>query len=90
MPKRYPVPANDGPPLERAIGTHIGVVFFTGTDGGGGCRDCRLRFTFRRPKVRNMSGHRGDQALEELVTTWPARTSQGQQGTRSRLASDAG
>jgi len=31
--KRYPVPADDAPPFERAIGTHIGVIFFIGTDG---------------------------------------------------------
>ncbi|OHV82807.1 hypothetical protein [Rhizobium sp. LCM 4573] len=73
--KRYPVPADDAPPFERAIGTHIGVVFFIGTDGeladpatistfyfpapGGG----EYVWAFWRPG-----------SLEELVTTWPART----------------
>ncbi len=31
--KRYPVPVDDAPPLDRAVGTHVGVVFFIGTDG---------------------------------------------------------
>jgi len=31
--KRYPVPLDDFPPFERAIGTHAGVVIFTDTQG---------------------------------------------------------
>ena len=73
--KRYPVPADYGPPFERAIGTHVGVVFFTGTDGE--LADPATVSTFYFP-----AGD-GEEyvwalwrpgSLEELVTTWPART----------------
>ena len=73
--KRYPLPANDAPPVERAIGTHIGVVFFTGSDGE--LADQLAVDAFYFPAARGeayiwMSWRRG--SLEELVTTWPART----------------
>jgi hypothetical protein len=73
--KRYPVPANDGPPFARAIGTHVGVVFFIGTHGE--LADPAAVSTFYFPAAA------GEEyvwalwragALEELVTTWPART----------------
>ena len=78
--KRYPVPANDGPPLERAISSHIGVVFFTDTDGA--LADTATVDTFYFPARRDenyvwASWRLG--SLEELVTTWPARTSPGRQ-----------
>lgn len=77
--KRYPVPADDGPPFERAIGTHVGVVFFTGTDG-------ELADTATVDAYYFSAGHEAEfvwmswrpGSLEELVATWPARTSPGQ------------
>lgn len=78
--KRYPVPANDGPPVERAISTHVGVVFFTGTDGE--LADTATVDSFYFPAARGeeyvwASWRPG--TLEELVITWPARTSPGPQ-----------
>jgi len=76
--KRYPVPADDLPPFERAISTHAGVVFFTGTDGE--LADPVTVSTFYFPVGQNeelvwASWRAG--SLEELVTTWPARTPPG-------------
>ncbi len=73
--KRYPVPAHDAPPFERAIGTHVGVAFFTGTDGE--LADPATVSVFYFPAAEReeyvwASWRAG--ALEELVTTWPART----------------
>ncbi|MGO7758387.1 hypothetical protein ACC761_14695 [Rhizobium ruizarguesonis] len=73
--KRYPVPADDVPPFERAIGTHAGVVIFTGTDGE--LADSATVTTFYFPAEQQeehvwASWRPG--SLEELVTTWPART----------------
>jgi hypothetical protein len=77
--KRYPVPANDTPPLENAVATHVGVVFFVGTDGEFAEPETVEAFYF--PPARDeyvwMAWRPG--SLEELVTTWPARTSPGQQ-----------
>ncbi|ASP56383.1 hypothetical protein RWA02_22065 (plasmid) [Sinorhizobium meliloti] len=77
--KRYPVPADDRPPLTRAIGTHVGVVFFIGTDGE--LVDPATMSAFYFPM--NEGGEYvwaawRPGALEELVTTWPARTPPGQ------------
>ncbi len=60
--KRYPVPSSDAPPFERAISTHVGVVFFTGTDGELADPATVSTFYFPRRKARNMSGHPGDRA----------------------------
>jgi hypothetical protein len=73
--KRYPVPADDGPTFERAISTHVGVIFFTGTDGE--LADPATVSEFYFPAVDGeeyvwASWRSG--SLEELVTTWPART----------------
>lgn len=73
--KRYPVPADDVPPFERAIGTHAGVVIFTGTDGE--LADPATVSTFYFPAGQSeehvwASWRPG--SLEELVTIWPART----------------
>jgi hypothetical protein len=73
--KRYPVPAEDGPPLERAIGTHVGVVFFIGTDGELADKATVSAFYFPVANGEEYvwaSCRTG--TLEELVTTWPART----------------
>ncbi|APG87176.1 hypothetical protein SAMCCGM7_pB0461 (plasmid) [Sinorhizobium americanum CCGM7] len=72
--KRYPVPADHAPPLERAVGTHVGVVFFIGTDGE--LADPAAVSTFYFPAADGeeyvwASWRPG--SLEELVTTWPAR-----------------
>ncbi|WP_093234872.1 hypothetical protein [Sinorhizobium sp. NFACC03] len=72
--KRYPVPADDGPPFERAIGTHVGVVFFIGTDGE--LADPATIGAFYFPAADSeeyvwASWRPG--SLEELVTTWPSR-----------------
>jgi hypothetical protein len=76
--QRYPVPADDVPPFERAIGTHAGVVIFTHTDGE--LADPATVTTFYFPTGQNeervwASWRPG--SLEELVTTWPARTPPG-------------
>lgn len=72
--KRYPVPVDDVPPLERAVGTHAGVVIFTGTHGELADPETVTAFYFHATS--------GDEyvwaawrsgSLEELVTTWPAR-----------------
>lgn len=73
--KRYPLPADDCPPFERAIGTHVGVVVFIGTDGE--LADRATVDTFYFPAANGeeyiwASWRTG--TLEELVTTWPART----------------
>jgi hypothetical protein len=73
--KRYPVPASDVPPFGRAIGTHIGVVIFTGT--GGELADPVTVGKFYFPAGQGeayvwASWRPG--SLEELVATWPART----------------
>jgi hypothetical protein len=75
---RYPVPSYDRPPFQRAIGTHIGVVFFTGTDGELADTSTIELFYFSARQEREyvwMSWRPG--SLEELVATWPARTSPG-------------
>ncbi|GAA3068653.1 hypothetical protein GCM10010520_15370 [Rhizobium viscosum] len=82
--KRYPVPAEDAPPLERAISTHIGVIFFTGTDGE--LADPVTIDVFYFPAADGeeyvwASWRTG--TLEELVTTWPVRTAP-EQGERDR------
>ncbi|WP_184401908.1 hypothetical protein [Rhizobium sp. BK650] len=71
---RYPVPDDDAPPLDRAIGTHVGIVFFIGTDGE--IADPATVSAFYFPAADDeeyvwASWRRG--TLEELVTTWPAR-----------------
>lgn len=78
--KRYPVPADDGPPFARAIGTHAGVVIFTGTDGE--LADPATVSTFYFPAGQSeehvwASWRPG--SLEELVTTWPARIPPGEE-----------
>lgn len=72
--QRYPVPADDGPPFERAIGTHIGVVFFTGTDGELADKATIDAFYFPAMDGEEYvwaSWRSG--TLEELVATWPSR-----------------
>lgn len=73
--KRYPVPAEDGPPFERAIGTHVGIVFFLGTDGELADKTTVSAFYFPAANDEEYvwASWRGG-TLEELVTTWPART----------------
>jgi len=73
--KRYPVPIDDGPPFERAIGTRVGVVFFTGTDGELADPATVSAFYFPAGDGEEYvwaSWRSG--SLEELVTTWPARS----------------
>ncbi|KAA1183552.1 hypothetical protein FP026_05725 [Rhizobium tropici] len=73
--KRYPVPPDDAPPFDRAIGTHIGIVFFTRTDGEIADPATVTGFYFAAAAGEDYvwaSWRLG--TLEELVTTWPART----------------
>jgi hypothetical protein len=73
--KRYPVPADVPPPFGRAIGTHIGIVFFTGTHGELADPETVGAFYFAPSDGEEYvwaSWRKG--TLEELVTTWPART----------------
>ena len=77
--KRYPVPSDDVAPFERAISTHAGVIIFTGTDGE--LADPVTVNTFYFPAGQSKehiwaSWRPG--SLEELVTTWPARTPPGE------------
>lgn len=63
------------PPLDRAIGTHVGVVFFIGTDGE--LADPTTVSAFYFPAVDGeeyvwASWRPG--SLDELVATWPSRT----------------
>lgn len=77
--KRYPVPIDDVPPFDRAIGTHAGVVFFTGTHGELADTDIVTTFYFHPPSNGDYvwaAWRRG--SLEELVTTRPARTQPGE------------
>lgn len=73
--KRYPVPADDGPPFERAIGTHVGVVVFTGTDGelADPATASESYFPASDGEEYVWASWRTG-SLEELVATWPART----------------
>ncbi len=73
--KRYPVTADDGPPFGRAIGTHVGVIVFTGTDGEMADPVTIGEFYFPAAEGEEYvwaSWRLG--SLEELVTSWPART----------------
>ncbi len=73
--KRYPVPADDVPPYKRAVGTHVGVVFFISTDGelAGPAAVTTFYFPAADGEEYVWTSWRSGQ-LEELVTTWPART----------------
>ncbi len=73
--KRYPVPAGDTPPFDCAIGTHIGIVFFTKTDGELADPVTVSAFYFAAAEGEDYVwvSWRGG-SVEELVTTWPART----------------
>jgi hypothetical protein len=76
--KRYPVPVDDVPPFERAIGTHAGVVIFTDTQGELADPEIVTAFYFQPPSNGEYVWAAWRQgSLEELVTTWPARTPPG-------------
>ncbi|NKN39023.1 hypothetical protein HFC70_21985 [Agrobacterium sp. a22-2] len=77
--KRYPVPIDDVPPFDRAIGTHAGVVIFTDTHGELADPDIATTFYFHPPSSGEYvwAAWRPG-SLEELVTTWPARTPPGE------------
>ncbi|QND44528.1 hypothetical protein HB780_00175 (plasmid) [Rhizobium lusitanum] len=78
--KRYPVPVDNIPLFERAIGTHSGVVFFTGTNGELADPGTVGAFYFPAGQDEEhvwASWRAG--SLEELVTTWPARTPPGEE-----------
>ncbi|MCW8060718.1 hypothetical protein [Agrobacterium tumefaciens] len=77
--KRYPVPVNEMPPFERAIGTHAGVVMFTDTHGELADPEVVTTFYFEPPPAKEYvwAAWRPG-SLEELVTTWPARTPPGE------------
>jgi len=73
--QRYPILLDERPPYERAIATHIGVVFLTGSDGE--LADIKTVSDFYFP------AHGGDEfvwvtwrrgSLDELVKTWPEKT----------------
>ena len=77
--KRYPIPVEDVPPFERAIGTHAGVVILTETQGELADPEFVTTFYFQPPEDREYvwAAWRPG-SLEELVTTWPARTPPGE------------
>jgi hypothetical protein len=69
------VPVGNVPPFDRAIATHAGVVIFTGTDGE--FADPITVSTFYFPvwqSEEHVWASLRPGSLEELVTTWPART----------------
>ncbi len=77
--KRYPVPADDVPPFDRAIATHAGVVIFTDTHGELANPEAVSAFYFQpRSNGEYVWAAWRPGSLEELVTTWPARTSPGE------------
>jgi len=78
--KRYPVPAEDAPPFERAIGTHAGVVIFTGT--AGELADPATVSTFYFPAGEIEGARLGVMATRfarRTGETWPARTPPGEE-----------
>jgi hypothetical protein len=77
--KRYPVPVNDMPPFERAIGTRAGVIIFTDTQGELADSEVVTTFYFEPPLTEEYvwAAWRPG-SLEELVTSWPARTPPGE------------
>lgn len=77
--KRYPVPIDDVPPFDRAIGTHAGVVIFTDTHGELADPEIVTAFYFQPPPDgEHVWAAWRPGSLEELVTTWPARTPPGE------------
>lgn len=72
--KRYPLPVNNVPPFDHAIGTFIGIVFFIGTDGELADAETVRAFYFDTEDDDGYAWASWRQgSLEELVTTWPAR-----------------
>ena len=77
--KRYPVPAGDVPPFERAIGTHAGVVVFTGSEGELSDPVTVSKYYFPAGlKDEHVWASWRPGSLEELVATWPAPTPPGE------------
>lgn len=77
--KRYPVPVNDMPPFERAIGTRAGVIIFTDTQGELTDSEVVTTFYFEPPPAEEYVWAAWRPAsLEDLVKTWPARTPPGE------------
>lgn len=77
--KRYPVPVDDVPPFDRAIGTHAGVVIFTDTHGELADPEAVSAFYFQpRSNGEYVWAAWRPGSLEELITTWPARTPPGE------------
>jgi hypothetical protein len=77
--KRYPVAVDDVPPFDRAIGTHVGVVIFTDTHGELADPEAVYAFYFQTKSNSEYVGAAWRPAsLEEMVTTWLARTPPGE------------
>lgn len=73
--KRYPVPLNQVPPTNRAISTHVGVVFFSDLDGELSDAETMEALYFPPAADRDYvwaTWRAG--TLDELVKTWPARS----------------
>lgn len=73
--KRYPVPSDHMPPFDRAVSTPIGVIFFRELDGEFADAETIKAFYFTPAAGTDfvwVSWRTG--TLEELVTTWPARS----------------
>ncbi|THV12815.1 hypothetical protein E9677_16680 [Rhizobium rhizophilum] len=73
--KRYPVAVASMPPMDRVVSTHIGLVLFLGLTGE--LADLKAIEAFYFPPVAGedyvwFEWRPG--TLEELVTTWPARS----------------
>lgn len=73
--RRYPAPVMSMPPIDRAVSTQLGVVFFSGLSGE--LADAKTIKTFYFPPVEAedyvwVDWRAG--TLAELVTTWPARS----------------
>jgi hypothetical protein len=72
--KRYPVPADDPPPFGRGIGTHVGIVVFTGTHGELADPETVSAFYFAPSVGEEYVWASWRKGALELVTTWPVRT----------------
>ncbi|WP_312223691.1 hypothetical protein [Rhizobium rhizoryzae] len=73
--KRYPVPSDQLPPLDRAISTFVGIVVFAAFDGELADAETIESFYFSPTAGSDylwVSWRPG--TLDELVTTWPARS----------------
>jgi hypothetical protein len=72
--RRYPVPDDPLPPLDRVVMTTAGAVIFTEVTGELADSDTAARFTRRsRRRAFRWCGNLAKPTLKELIKAWPAR-----------------